>query len=347
MRRTLPISLILMAFCFLFSGNAQCRQRNGEEGFFMVSGHLYDLSREVGVKPEFLSRAIPFINRADPDFLVLTGDLVFAVPNEGPRSPETIRAQYRYLMPAVFDTIETKIYAVAGNHDTGKNPYPPAVELFEKNLNPLSFSFEHNGSLFLFLSLYRPFPHMETGSAFSRVTRVWADYDTAASRSLLNELKSKLQGKYNHVFIFTHFNPLTEFRIGYYWTNYLVPLLTSLKQDVHIFSTSQLAKPPFAFPENQVVAYKNLRFYCFAEFPVGSYLVNYDAGKVMVQLVRGSGFVPSPLKEVPYRPTTRFSMLKSHLYFWCVLVPKGKLKQYWVEYTGIIKTYFKRLFQGS
>ena len=344
MRGTLRLCLILIFVCLWFPGNARCRQRNGEDGFFMVSGHLYDLSREVGVKQEFVTRAIPFINSTNPDFLILTGDVVFAVTNQGPRPPETIREQYRYLMPAVFDKIATRIYCVAGNHDTGKKPYPPAVELFEKNLNPLSFTFEHKGSLFLFLSLYRPFPHMETGSAFSRITRVWADYDTAASRALLDELRSTLQGKYDHIFIFVHFSPLTEFRIGYYWTTYLVPLLSSLDQDVHIFSTSQLAKPPFAFPENQVVTFKNLRFYCFAEFPVGSYLVNYDAEKVRVQLVRGSNFVPSPLKETPYRPTTRFSMLKSHLYFWCVLVPKGKLKQYWLEYTGIISRLLKKCF---
>lgn len=277
------------------------------KGSFMVTGHIYKRWREpsdIGADQEFIDQGIPFINRIRPDFLVLTGDLIY-------NSKDLLREQYKFVVQNVFSKIETKIYCLAGNHDTWWPPDYPAIEIFEELINPLRFSFVQNGALFLFLSLYEPFPHIEGEGVAFPLERVWDSFDTQASRSFLDTLKQELRGDYTQVFVFVHIPPISDYPIGYYWSNFLIPLFSSLNQDVFIFSTFQTIKQGLL--PNQVVRYKNLRFYCWASYPDGSYMVNFDRSRVKVTMMQGASFVPTPTHEVEFQPTTRWSMLRCSL----------------------------------
>ena len=298
---------LVTAFSCILPVPAHGAAGDGGSGSLMVTGHIYlpwREPRDIGVDREFVEKGIPLINGIHPDFVVFTGDLIY-------HPKEMVREQLEYVIEHVFNKIETKIYCNAGNHDTWWLPYPPAVELFEKLINPLRFSFEHQGSLFLFLSLYEPFPHVEGEGVTFPLRRVWDTFDTAASRSFLAGLRQELEGPYDHIFIFVHIPPISDHPIGYYWSWFIVPLLSSLKQDVFIFSTLQSVKNGLL--PHQSVRYKNLRFYCWASYPQGSYIVHFDKDSVRVDLRQGDNFIPARMQEVDFQPSTRYSMLAAYL----------------------------------
>jgi hypothetical protein len=64
---------------------------------------------------------------------------------------------------------------------------------------------------------------------------------------------------------------------------------------------------------NSVVQCENVRFYNFAVFPRGSYMVRFDKNTVRVDLREGDDFVPATLQEVDCQPATRLSMLRRYL----------------------------------
>lgn len=320
-------------------------QEDDNDGCLIVTGHILNKKAGGGINQEFLENAIVFINKSHPDFLILTGDMVFGEKEKsGARlSVDAVRRRYELLIHNVFDRVETKIYCVAGNHDTGWIPHPPSIEIFEKLLNPLYFSFEHKGSLFLFLSPYQPFPHTEKGGVFPL-----KKYDTPASQEFLRSLRSKFKRKHNHIFIFTHFSPVNDFPIGYYWSHFLIPLLSTLKQDVHVFSTNHGTRKPLIRETDSVVRHKNIRFYCFAEFQKGSYIIHFGKRNVKVDLLRGCSFSPSLMREVFFQPATRLSMLQRYISFWFMDYPRWIVTYYSFKYFGkgpkdVLKYYYHRI----
>jgi hypothetical protein len=286
----------------------------GEQGRFIVTGHIYDYKVETGVIKGFLEKAVPFINSMQPDFMVLTGDVVLGCIDGWQRLPvETIRKQYGYVVDRVIGTIETKVYFVAGNHDTGSVPHAPSIELFQTLLNPLRFSFQHKGSLFLFLSIYEPFDHVPQSNHIAPFEAIWEDYDTAASRAFLDALRHELNGSYDHLFVFTHASPCSDTPIGYYWTRFLIPLFSSTGKDVHIFSTDHFARSPLVRNPYRVVRHENVRFYNFAVFPRCTYLVHFDDSMVGVYVREGVDFIPAVIQEIGYQAASRWSMLRRYL----------------------------------
>jgi len=338
---TLCFLLVVMQgiICAFPSGS---RGEDVEQGRFMVTGHLHRKDVAVGIKQPFLDKAIPFINRADIDFLVLTGDLVFGYTGAQRSSLELIQRQYDNVLRTVFNSIRHRIYSLAGNHDTGYEPHPFSVELFEKNINPLHFSFQHRGSLFLFLSLYEPFPHVEMATPTFRFKRIWDNYDTAASRELLDTLRRELEGPYDHVFIFVHISPVSDYPIGYYWSHFLVPLLAALRQDVHIFSTDHFAR--LAQKVTCVVRHHNIRFYSYANFPRAGYLVHFDDHHVGVEMLQGEDFIPSPMEEVDYQTATRLSLLRTYCSFRLIEPVKGQAHYYYEQMLRQLMKYVEVYF---
>lgn len=285
----------------------------GAQGHFFVTGHILNKKVEVGVVEGFLEKAVPRINSIKPDFVVFTGDVVLGGIDGFERLPvDTIRKQYNFFVKQVIGRIQAKVYCVAGNHDTGSTPHAPSIELFETLLNPLHFSFSYKGSLFLFLSIYEPFDHMPQNNHLAPLSAVWQDYDTEASRHLLDTLRRELSGGYNHIFVFVQASPSSDTPIGYYWAHFLAPLLTSTGRDVHVFSTDHFTRIPLRHDAYKVERHENIRFYNFATYPRGSYLVHFDDSRVRVYLGEGEDLVPSVLQEVAYRPASRLSMLRRY-----------------------------------
>jgi hypothetical protein len=289
----------------------------GEQGHFFVTGHIRPLlkeNEEVGVAEGFLEKGVPLINGMHPDFVVFTGDVVLGCIDGFRRLPEeTIRKQYAFFVEQVLGKIEAKAYCVAGNHDTGSVPHAPSIQLFETLLNPLRFSFHHKGSLFLILSIYEPFDHMPQNNNLAPLRAVWEEYDTAASRAFLDTLRHELSGSYDHIFVFVQASPCSDTPIGYYWTRFLVPLFASTGKDVHVFSTDHFTRRSLYRDTYKVVRHENIRFYNFAVFPRGGYLVYFDESSVRVYLGEGEDFMPSVIQEVAYQPASRLSMLYRYL----------------------------------
>lgn len=341
------LSLIFFLFILLinlFPQLAYSKEENGEQGCFVVTGHILNKKVEVGINQQFLRKAVPFINGIHPDFLILTGDMIKIDDLTGNMRPvETIRRQYDFIINEVFGKIETEIYCLAGNHDTGKEPYLPSIQLFENLINPLYFSFEYKGSLFLFLSLYQPFYHMDRSGIFPA-----RRFDTPSSRIFLDNLRSKCQNRYDHIFVFVHFSPISDFPNGYYWSHFLTPLFANFKQDIHIFSTVHYNKNPFSHNVNQVMRYNNIYFYCFASFPRGTYTVHFNNHDVRVDLLQGGNFIPALIQEIVFQPTTRLSMIRRCISFWLIDCPEGMVIYYSLKYFGktpraVLKNYYHKL----
>lgn len=342
MRSRKYVSLLLMLQGIICGSPGLSRAAAGDQGSFMVTGHLHRKDVEAGVKQPFLDKAIPFINGTDVDFLVLTGDLIFGYTG-AQRSPgELLQRQYDNVLRMVFNRIRHRIYSLAGNHDTGYEPHPFSVELFEKKINPLRFSFRHRGSLFLFLSLYEPFPHVEMATPTFRFQRIWDNYDTAASHDLLDTLRGELDGVYDHIFIFVHISPVSDYPIGYYWSTFLVPLLAHVRQDVHIFSTDHFARR--AQKATCAVRYHNIRFYSYANFPRGGYLVHFDDHHVEVELLQGEDFIPSPMEEVDYQPATRLSLLRTYCSFRLIEPVQRQMHDYYEQLLRYLMKYMEGYF---
>ncbi len=338
---------VLMALADPFLPPGSRAQGSDKGGGFVVTGHILNKKVEIGINEEFKTKGIPFINRIHPDFLILTGDVVFGDDaKSGERLPtERIRRKYDYVANSVFNVIEAPVYTAAGNHDTGWMPHSPSIEIFEERLNPLRFSFEHMGSLFLFLSPYHPFRHTELGPFFPLKR-----FDTPSSRAFLGDLRRELKGGYDHVFVFVHFSPVNDSPIGYYWNHYLIPLLSPLGKDVHIFSTDQGTRRPLIYNTDRVVRHDNVSFYCFAQFPAVTYLVNFDDHSVKVDLLQGSTFTPVSLKEVDFTAVTRGSMLRRYLSMWLISVPTMLIKYYYFKYfkkspKALVKQYFQKMLK--
>lgn len=314
-RKLFPLFLVLLVS--IFPDSVPKSMGAGEQGHFFVTGHIRPILNEkegVGVVEGFLEKGVPFINSLHPDFVVFTGDEVLGGIDGFHRFPvETLKKQYAFFVEHVLGKIEAKAYCVAGNHDTGSVPHAPSIELFETLLNPLHFSFKHKGSLFLFLSMYEPFNHIPQNNHLAPLSAVWEDYDTAASRNFLDTVRRELSGSYNHLFVFVQASPSSDTPIGYYWTRFLVPLFASTGKDVHVFSTDHFTRRPLVHYVYKVERHKNIRFYNFATYPRGSYLVHFDDSSVRVYLGEGEDLMPSVIQEVGYQPASRLSMLRRYL----------------------------------
>jgi len=306
-----------------------CHAEAGDmEGFFIVTGHIVNKKVPVGTNEAFLKNGVAFVNKQKPDFLIFTGDLIYGGKNVNHRFPvDLIEQQYDYVIQNVFSKINSKIYSAPGNHDTGWLPHPESIRFFEDKINSLQFSFEHKGSLFIILSLYQPFPHL----SFMTLSQIFENYDTRSSDLFLKNLRNMCKKKYKHIFIFTQASPLSDYPVGYYWSNFIVPLLTNLHQNVYVFSTESPLRKDAAHGLDRFTKEKNIRFYSHADFPNGTYLVKFDPDTVNVELRQGAEFKPIKLREATYQETSRVSMIMERIrleVYWTIFKIKYKYRQW-------------------
>ena len=167
----------------LFAGIAGCSQ---SEPYFFI--HLTDpqfgmmenntsFSRET----EIVTNAVSAINRLNPAFVVITGDLV----NEG-GNMEQIN-EYKRLFARIKKSIP--VYYVPGNHDVGQAVSEDLVALYRANFGDDRFS-----------AMYK-----KTGLIGFNSQLIWAKRDALETEQyqwLENELK-KMAGN-EHCFVFAH-----------------------------------------------------------------------------------------------------------------------------------------------
>ncbi len=133
------------------------------------------------------------VNRLQPDFVIHLGDLVHPIPALSNHEETVKRAR------EIFSEIESKFYALPGNHDIGDKPNAwlpaPVVEedshlIFSKHWGPLYQSFSAETCHFVCLDT----PILNTGFEREREQRAWLE----------NELRvAKEKGL--RIFVFMHY----------------------------------------------------------------------------------------------------------------------------------------------
>jgi 3',5'-cyclic AMP phosphodiesterase CpdA len=187
MKLYLPLIILV-----LLSTAGSIDNRKSEQPFYLIQisdpqfGY-YEANKGFGKETELYSKAIKAINRLNPDFIVITGDLV------NNRKDRAQIEEFRRITATVNPQIP--VYYSPGNHDIGDLPTQKELDLFRKDYGPDKFSFEHKGSIFIGIN-----------------TCIIKANTPDLEQSQLDWLTGKLSipGKAEHIVIFTHYPFFTE-----------------------------------------------------------------------------------------------------------------------------------------
>jgi len=181
--------LFVFSFLVIFlSGTATAQKKTSHGKFFIIQltdpqfGFI-ESNKSFDKETELYRKAVDQVNRLNPDFVVITGDLV---------NKNTDSLQW-----AEFDRITAEInpsipvYLSPGNHDIGNNPTLQDIDRFRAAHGDDKFSFKHKKSWFIGLNtciIKGDSPEMEQQQF------IWLE----------NELKKAKRAK--NIIIFTHYS---------------------------------------------------------------------------------------------------------------------------------------------
>jgi len=140
---------IVLVFLFLISENGNARKRNSSSPFFFIQVTdpqfgMYDSNKSFGKETELYEKAVNAVNRLNPDFVVITGDLV---NNKDDRSQV---AEFKRITAKINP--KTPVYYSPGNHDIGQSPEQKDIDSFVSDYGHDRFSFRHKKSVFIGLN---------------------------------------------------------------------------------------------------------------------------------------------------------------------------------------------------
>ena len=179
---------VLTILVLFFSGTLTAQVKKSHGQFFILQltdpqfGFI-DANRSFEKETELYRKAIDQVNRLNPDFIVITGDLV---------NKNTDSLQW-----AEFDRITGEIkpsipvYLSPGNHDIGNNPTAQDIDRFRAAYGDDKFSFRHKKNWFIGINsciIKSDSPEMEERQF------IWLE----------NELKKAKRAK--NILIFTHYS---------------------------------------------------------------------------------------------------------------------------------------------
>ena len=182
MKALIPVIL----FCFL-AGNISAQRRNSNDPYFFIQVTdpqfgFFESNKGFTMETQLYERAVAAINRLNPAFVVITGDLVNKKDDE---------AQVAELK-RITATINKKIpvYYSPGNHDIGEAPAKEDIDLFISEYGHDKFIFRYRKSIFIGLN------SCLIKSSTPVLEQLQFDW---LKRNLLKDKKAK------HVVIFTHY----------------------------------------------------------------------------------------------------------------------------------------------
>lgn len=140
---------IVLVFLFLISENGNAQKRNSSSPFFFIQVTdpqfgMYDSNKSFGIETELYEKAVNAVNRLNPDFVVITGDLV---NNKDDRSQV---AEFKRITAEINP--KTPVYYSPGNHDIGQSPEQKDIDSFVSDYGHDRFSFRHKKSVFIGLN---------------------------------------------------------------------------------------------------------------------------------------------------------------------------------------------------
>ena len=177
---------LLFTIC-LISMTLGCDQNSSESSFFFVhvtdpQFGMFEPDKGFEKETELYLKAVNAINRLDPDFVVITGDLVNNMDN---RSQV---AEFKRITALFNRTIP--IFYSPGNHDIGQSPAQEDIDSFISDYGHDRFSYKHKNSLFIGLN------SCIIKSATDTLEQLQYDW-------LKNELSDA--GKMKHKIVLTHY----------------------------------------------------------------------------------------------------------------------------------------------
>lgn len=146
MRQNKVIFSAILLVIFSLYGNSQ--GRNSKDFFFIqITDPQFGMSdNNAGFEKEteLYEKAVDHINRLEPDFVIITGDLV------NKQDDKSQIAEFKRITSKIKTSIP--VYISPGNHDIGQTPTEQTINEFIKNYGYDRFSFRHKKSLFIGLN---------------------------------------------------------------------------------------------------------------------------------------------------------------------------------------------------
>jgi 3',5'-cyclic AMP phosphodiesterase CpdA len=141
------ISSVLLFF--LLTGLGRAQKPDTTASFFIIQVTdpqfgMFESNKGLMKETELYKKAVLAINRLNPDFVVLTGDLV---NNKDDLSQKTV---FKRITSEIHTTIP--VYYSPGNHDIGLPPTQEDIDSFISDYGHDRFSVKHKGSLFIGLN---------------------------------------------------------------------------------------------------------------------------------------------------------------------------------------------------
>lgn len=141
--------IITLFFLWLMAGISNSQTKNSSAPFFFIQVTdpqfgMYESNKGFGKETELYEKAVAAINRLNPDFVVITGDLV------NNKDDQTQIAEFKRITSKINQAIP--VWYSPGNHDIGQPPEKRDIDLFISEYGHDRFSFIHKKNLFIGLN---------------------------------------------------------------------------------------------------------------------------------------------------------------------------------------------------
>jgi 3',5'-cyclic AMP phosphodiesterase CpdA len=146
--KTNKLTILIFFLCLItLSGNSQ--KKNSSSPFFFIQVTdpqfgMFESDKGFGKETELYEKAIKAINRLNPDFVVITGDLV------NNKEDELQKAEFKRITSEINS--EIPVYYSPGNHDIGESPSKNDISSFLSNYGHDRFAFLQKKTLFIGLN---------------------------------------------------------------------------------------------------------------------------------------------------------------------------------------------------
>jgi len=137
--------LIIFTLCIL-TGIVNAQKSNASEPFFIIQVTdpqfgMYESDKGFSKETELYEKAVEAINKLNPDFVVLTGDLI------NKKDDREQITEFKRITAKIKK--EIPVYYSPGNHDIGQPTTQQDIDNFIADYGHDRFSFKHNKSLFI------------------------------------------------------------------------------------------------------------------------------------------------------------------------------------------------------
>lgn len=145
-RRTIQKSISCLFMILLFAGQATAQNKAQEKPWFFIQltdpqFGMFDSNRDFEKETALYEKAVEGINRLNPDFVVITGDLV------NDRNSVAQIKEFKRITAKIKSSIP--VYYSPGNHDIGQVPDKESLDKYQQNYGSDRFWFKHKGSSFI------------------------------------------------------------------------------------------------------------------------------------------------------------------------------------------------------